>query len=55
MSFGDLELHGNYGMLSLVWIEVVPRRVQQPITNFAGPWDDFMVYGITSPLSSLIS
>ena len=49
MSFGDLELHGHFYKFSLVWTEVVPRQVQQPITNFTGPWDDFMVHGVNNP------
>jgi len=30
---------------------VVPGRVQQPITNFTRPRDDFMVHGINNPSS----
>ena len=26
-------------------------RVQQTITNFTGPWDDFIVHGVKHPLS----
>jgi hypothetical protein len=25
-------------------------QVQQPITYFTGPWDDFMVHGVNNPL-----
>ena len=25
-------------------------RVQQPIIDFSGPWDDFMVHGVKTPL-----
>jgi hypothetical protein len=25
---------------------VVERQVQQPIIDFTGPWDDFMVHGV---------
>ena len=27
-----------------------PGRVQQPVTDFTGPWDDFMVHAVNSPL-----
>ena len=37
-------------MFPLVKTEVVPRRVQQPITNFIGSWDDF-----TPPLPNMWS
>ena len=50
MSFGDLELHGHYDILSLVQVEVIPGRIQQPITNFTRPWDDFMVHDVNIPL-----
>jgi hypothetical protein len=29
---------------------MVLRRVQQPITKFIGPWEDFMVHGVNNPL-----
>jgi hypothetical protein len=45
--FGDLKLHGYSHMFSLVETEVVPGRVQQPITNFTR-WDDFMVHGVNN-------
>ena len=34
---------------SLVQTEAVPRGLQQPITNFTRPWDDFMVHGVNIP------
>jgi hypothetical protein len=50
MSFGDLELHDHFDIFSLgVKTKVVPARVQQPITNSTGPWDDFVVNGVNSP------
>ena len=50
MSFGDLELHVHSEFFfSLVFTELVPGRVQLPITNFIGPWDDFMVHGVNEP------
>ena len=49
MSFGDLKLHGHFDILSLVYTKVVPWRVQQPITDFTGSWDDFMVHGVNNP------
>ncbi len=36
--------------LSLVWTEVVQGQVQQPITCFTRPWDNFMVHGVNNPL-----
>ena len=36
--------------LSLVWTEVVRGQVQQPITCFTRPWDNFMVHGVNNPL-----
>ena len=30
---------------------MIPERVQHPITDFTGPWDDFMVHGLHSPLA----
>jgi hypothetical protein len=51
MSFGDLELHGHFHMFSLVYIEVDLGQLQQPITNFTWPWDDFMVHGVNGPLT----
>ena len=53
MSSGDLVLHGRTDTFSLVEIEVVLGRVQQPITNFIRPWDDFMVHGVKHPLGPL--
>jgi len=41
-------------LFSLVEIEVVPGRIQQPITYFKGPWDDFMGYGVNNPSTSVI-
>jgi hypothetical protein len=32
----------------------VPRQIQQPITNFARPRDDFMVHGVNNPLGAMI-
>jgi len=34
--------------------KVVPGRVQQPITNFTRPWDDFMVHDVNNPLPMCI-
>jgi hypothetical protein len=39
-------------IFSLVETEVVSGQVQQPITNFTWPWDDFMVDGGNNPLIS---
>ena len=39
-------------IFSLVSTEVVPRQVQQPITNFTGPGDDFMVHSVNSPIDT---
>ena len=49
MSFGDLELHGHSDIFSLMKNKVVMGRVQQPITDFTRPWDDFMVHGVNNP------
>ena len=48
MSFRDFELHECLKHLFLVCIEVVLGRVQQPITNFIGPWDNFVVHGVNN-------
>ena len=50
MSFEDLERCGHSDIFSLVYTEVVLGRVLQPITNFTGPWDNFMVHGVNKPL-----
>ena len=47
MSFGTLEIHGHSNIFSL------GRRVQQPIKNFTGPWDNFMVHGCKQCMSPL--
>ena len=31
--------------------QMVPGRIQQPATDFTGPWDDFMVHGVNDPYS----
>ena len=54
MSSGDLKLHGHFDILSLVYTEVNLGQVQQPITNFTRPWDDFMVHGVNNPCVILI-
>ena len=52
---GCLKLHGHPNMFSLIWSEVVMGQVQQPITNFTGPWDDFTVHGCnTLPLRGVL-
>jgi hypothetical protein len=61
MSLGDVGLTiclvgtSNSMVTLTLWFlmqtEVVPGRVQQPITNFTGPWDDFMVHGVNNPLT----
>ena len=46
MSFEDLELHDHSNNFSFVLSEVVPGRVQQLMTNFTRPLDDFMVHDV---------
>ena len=52
MPFGDLEHHDHFDYFSLVSTEVILGRIQQPITNFTRPWDDFMVHGVNNLLVS---
>ena len=47
MSFEDLQTHGHSDIVSLVSTEVVLGRVQHPITDFTGPWDNFTVHSVT--------
>ena len=54
MSLGDLKLHDHSDILFLILIEAVPGQVQQPITHFTGPWDNFMVHGVNRPLISVV-
>ena len=49
MSFWDLELHGHSDIFSSVLTKVFLGQVEQPITDFTGPWDDFMIHGLNSP------
>ena len=49
MSFEDLELPGHSDLFPLVQTKVVSERVQQPITYFTGPRDDFMVHDVNNP------
>ena len=37
-------------IFSVMYSEVVMGRVQQPLTIFTEPWDDFMVHGVNNPL-----
>ena len=54
MSFRDLEMDGHYDSFSFVWTKAVfPGQVQQPITDFTGPWDDSMLHVCKQPLSSV--
>jgi hypothetical protein len=46
MSSEDLELHGHSDIFSLVETKVV---LGQPITNFTGHGDNFMVHGVNIP------
>ena len=50
MYVGDLECHDHSHIFSLVSTEVVSQQVQQPITNFTRPWDDFIFHGMNNPL-----
>jgi hypothetical protein len=55
MSFEDLELRGHFDILFfLMKTEVIPGRVQQPITYFIRPWNDFMIHGVNN-LSTLVA
>ena len=51
MPLRDLELHGHSHIFYFLFIVlgVDPGRVQQRITDFTGPWDDFMVLGVNNP------
>jgi hypothetical protein len=49
MSSEDLELHGHSDIFSLVETKVVLGQVQQPIMNFTGHGDNFMVHGVNIP------
>ena len=33
-----------------LWTKVILGQVQQPLPNFTGPWDDFMVHGVNKTL-----
>ena len=49
---GDLELQSRFDIFPLVQTEVDSGRVQQPITYFTKPWDDFMIHDVVNPLVS---
>ena len=46
MCFGGLELHGHFDIFFLIINQSGLGQVQQPITNFRRPWDDFIVHGV---------
>ena len=46
---GVLELHDHSDIFSLVYTEVVPGRIQHPITYFTRPWDNALVHGVNNP------
>ena len=46
MSFGGLELHDHTDIFPLMYTKVVMRQVQQSLTYFIGPWDEFMVHDV---------
>ena len=41
----------NNQLQILAFFSLVPGQVQQPITYFRRPWDDFMVHGVNKPFN----
>ena len=50
MSFGDLELHGHFLIFFLGVNWSGPKTNSTTNHNFIGPWDDFIVHGVSNPL-----
>jgi hypothetical protein len=49
MFFGILNFMVTLMFFHLVFSEVVPGRIQQPVIDFTMPWVNFMVHDVSTP------